>query len=837
MIRMAVRGLRHRRASFIATFFAVTFGAAIVMACGGLMETGIRSNVEAHRLAAAQIVVLGKQSHQLPGADESMTLAEGVRIPAALIDDVRGVDGVEAAIGEVTFPATVLRSDASAVVRGEGHGWSSARLAPYRLRAGRPPATDGEVVVDGTTAKLAHLRPGSKVSLVIRGEPTTYRVSGVADGPAGTTFFGDAEASRLAGHPGLVDDIGILVAKGKDTEQIRKQVDNAIGDRASTLAGADRGLAEHPDANEKESLVALAGSFGGIATMTMMFVVASTLTLVAQHRHRELALMRTIGATPRQVRRMMLVETMLVSVPAALAGCLPGLWLGGYLLDRLADHGVASPYVEYHQGLLPLGIGVGAALIAAIGAAVIAGHRAGKARPVEALADAGLQRQWFGWVRFVAGVLFLAGAGALVILTATVMSGPLASATAGPAVLCWAIGIALLGPGFTKIVVWLLRYPLQAVSGVSGRLAAVNVSARTTAMSAVVMPVMLATGIATAYLYMQTTQVAAAEKAFTDTLRADAVVTTTAGQVSPHLLDRVRRTEGVAGASAYVTSIGVIDEPRKGQSDDGTPLEGIGAQGPDGPAAVRLTDGSLTGLTGNTVGLPERMADKMHIAVGDRIKMTLGDGVQVELRVVATYDAKRGYETILMPADLLAAHTRAGLPERIMVRAADGTSMAALRKALSAIQFGVVVANRDEIVAEHAEDLQTQAWVNYLIVGMIIAYTAVSVINTLAASTVRRRREFGLQRLTGGTPSQVLRMMFGEGVLVTVAGVLLGTVVALLTLLPFSATVSDSGTPTGPIWIYLAVVGSATVLTLGATMVPAWLTLRSRPMAAVVAVD
>jgi putative ABC transport system permease protein len=80
-------------------------------------------------------------------------------------------------------------------------------------------------------------------------------------------------------------------------------------------------------------------------------------------------------------------------------------------------------------------------------------------------------------------------------------------------------------------------------------------------------------------------------------------------------------------------------------------------------------------------------------------------------------------------------------------------------------------------------------------------------------------------------------MMFGEGVLVTVAGVLLGTVVALLTLLPFSATVSDSGTPTGPIWIYLAVVGSATVLTLGATMVPAWLTLRSRPMAAVVAVD
>jgi putative ABC transport system permease protein len=836
MIRMAVRGLRHRKASFIATFVAVMFGAAIVMACGGLMETGIRGNVEAHRLAAAPIVVVGKQSHLPPGSDEPVVLAEGARIPATLIDDVRTVDGVETAIGEVTFPATVLGPNASAVAQGEGHGWSSARLAPYRLRAGAPPASGNEVVVDGTTARLAHLRPGGRISLAVRGEPATYKVSGVADGPAGNTFFADAEASRLAGHPGLVDDIGVFVAHGKDVGHVHKQVKKAIGDRATTLTGADRGSAEHSDAILNETLVAVAGSFGGIATMTMMFVVASTLTLVAQHRHRELALMRTIGATPGQVRRMVLAETMLVSVPAALAGCLPGLFLGRYLFDRLAEHGVASPYVEYRQGVLPLVIGAGAALVAAVGAAVIAGRRAGKARPVEALADAGLQRKWFGWVRFITGLLFIAGAGALVIVTATVMTGPLAGATAGPAVLCWAIGIAILGPGITKIVVWVVRYPLMAVSGVNGRLAALNVSARTTAMSSAVMPVMLATGIATAFLYMQTTQVAAAEKEFTDTLRADAVVTTTAGQVSPELLDRVRHTRGVAGASAYATSIGVIDEPRQGQSD-GTPLQGISAQGADGPAAVRLTAGSLTGLTGTTVALPERMADKMHTGVGDRITMTLGDGVQVEPRVVATYDVKPGYETILMPADLLAAHTRAGLPERIMVLAADGTSMAELTKALSAIQPGVVVANRDQVVAEYTEDLQTQAWVNYLILGMIIAYTAVSVINTLATSTARRRREFGLQRLTGSTPSQVLRMMFGEGVLVTVAGVLLGTVAALLTLLPFGAKVSDSGRPTGPIWLYLVVVGSAAVLTLGATMVPAWLTLRSHPMAAAVAVD
>jgi len=94
-----------------------------------------------------------------------------------------------------------------------------------------------------------------------------------------------------------------------------------------------------------------------------------------------------------------------------------------------------------------------------------------------------------------------------------------------------------------------------------------------------------------------------------------------------------------------------------------------------------------------------------------------------------------------------------------------------------------------------------------------------------------------LQRLTGATPAQVLRMMVGEGVLVALAGVLLGTLVALATLMPFSATVSGSALPSGPIEIYLVIVAAAAVLTLGATTIPAELCLRSRPAEAATAVD
>jgi putative ABC transport system permease protein len=116
-----------------------------------------------------------------------------------------------------------------------------------------------------------------------------------------------------------------------------------------------------------------------------------------------------------------------------------------------------------------------------------------------------------------------------------------------------------------------------------------------------------------------------------------------------------------------------------------------------------------------------------------------------------------------------------------------------------------------------------------MLVGMLIAYTAVSVVNTLVSSTLRRRREFALQRLTGSTRMQVLRMLTTESMLVTLAGITLGTLVALACLIPFSAKVSTSAMPTGPLWIYLVIVGAAAVLTFGSTLLPATTTLRHSP--------
>jgi putative ABC transport system permease protein len=854
MWRLALSTLRYRGTGLVAAFVAMALGTAIVLACGGLMETGIRTAVPPQRLAAAAVVVAGNQVYQLPKADPanqeedpgSATLAERVRVDAGLVNILQSLPGAAKVVAEVSFPAAVLtdRQPVSGAAQPQGHDWAAAALTPYSLRAGTAPARPGQVVLDAALARRSGAAVGDRVRVAAGGMTGTYRVTGVV-APAGdrpvtqpAVFFSAGDARRLAGHPGKVDSIGILATPGTDIGQLRRRVQATVAAHAAVaLAGDDRGLAEFPEAKaDAETLIAIAAVFGGIAVMVAVLVVASTLALSVQQRQREVALLRAIGATPRQVRRMILTETLVVAAFATAVGCLPGSHLGRWLLDQLAANGLIPPAVAFRQGWIPAVTAAGVALLTALAAALLVGRRAALTRPSEALAEADLQRRWLGWGRLLAALVFLAGGVALAIVTMTVMSGPVAASTAGPTVMLFAFGLALLGPGITRLMTAVLQ-PLRMVSGLAGELAMLNARAQTVRTAAAAMPIMLAVGIATALLYVQTTQAAATERAYAANLRADVVLTSTVGGgLPPDLIGSVRRLSGVAGASEYVTSTGYVERPHdRAQGEDGWPLQGVTADGAAQTTAASVTAGTLAALRGNTVALPAQHARALGRGVGDTIRMRLGDRAQVELRVVALLSASS--QTILLPAGLLAAHTTAGRPTQILVRAAPGADTRRLTAGLTKLAGrwpGVTVADRSALTATYGEQQQTQAWVNYLLVGMIVAYTAIAVVNTLVLATARRRREFALLRLTGSTRGQVLRMMGMEGVLVAVVGIVLGTAVSTTTLVPFSVAASDSPMPSGPPWIYLAVVGTAAALALAATLLPTWQALRSPPAEAAV---
>ncbi|GAA2398670.1 FtsX-like permease family protein [Streptomyces glaucosporus] len=842
MIGLAFKTLRFHKGGFIASFIALFFGAAIVVGCGGLFETGLHSAAPPERLAASPIVVTGDQRY--PGTRRDV-FTERVRLDADLVDRIEAVPGVAEAVPDVSFPATVLGDGGRPAGRLTGHGWSSAKLAPYRVDEGKPPSRPGEIALDARFADRAGARVGQEVGLALGGDGGRYRVTALVSGPGSpeTVFLTDSEAARATGRPGLVDSIGVLTAPGTAVGAVERDVEKAVGGRpASVFSGDERGWAENPDViAEGGKLVTLASVFGGLSAAVTVFVVSSTVGIALHQRQRESALLRAIGATPRQLRRMVLGETLLIAVVATALACFPGPLIGRWLLEAFAGAGVVPETIAFRAGWVPMAVGVGTALLTALGAAFLGARTATRTRPTEALAEASLQRRWFSKGRLVFALLFLGGGTALAIVTAN-MAGPSAGSTATPAAMLWTAGFGLLGPGLAKAITAVLRGPVRLLTGLPGRLASLNAKARTSRYAGAVMPVMLASGLAMALIYLQTTQSFGAQRAFEENLRADLVVTA-AGGLPPETVDVVAEQPGVAAASAQVSSVGYIEPPAPKRADgDGededdepepteVPLQGVTAAGVDRTTAYRASSGSLADLRGNTVALPTELARAAGRGLGDTVPMRLGDGTHVDLELVATLDGRRGYETALVPASLLAPHTDSGLLPQIMVKAEPGTDHATLAGTLSKLadrQPGLVVTDRKTLTAVQAEQDDTQAWMSYLLLGMVVGYATIALVNTQVISTTERRREFMLQRLIGSTRRQVMRMMAVEAFLVAAAGIVLGVLVAALTLVPLSISVLGSPVPEGSPWILVAVIAAAFGLTLVTTLLSTGIVLRNR---------
>ncbi|MFE5242637.1 MULTISPECIES: ABC transporter permease [unclassified Streptomyces] len=841
MFGLALQSLKFQKGRFLASFVALFFGALILMACGALMETGIRSAVPPQRLAAAPLVVTGDQSF------DHDVLPERVRLDVADVGTVRGVEGVERALPDVTFPVSELRDGTNSGAALHGHGWSSAALLASGPASGREPAGAGQVALDEDTARRLGAEQGDRLRFAVAGGSREFTVSGTVrpvEGAAGAVYFADDEARRLMGRPDQVDSIAVVPAKGTSPAVLAERIGRALdGSPAVTLTGDARGKAEFPQALAASTrLISLSAVFGGIAVMVAVFVVGSTLALLVQQRLREMALLRAVGTLPGQLRRMIVGETLVIAVVAVALALFPGRYAGGWMLDRLAGGGVVAPEIAFRAGWVPMIVAAATSLVSAVAAAFIASRRAAKARPADALAEAGLQRRWLSGSRLVFALLCFVGGGVLAMVTALVMEGTVAASTAGPAALLWAGGFALISPGLTRVFTAVLQWPLRAFTGFAGSLALNNAKVRRIRVAGAVTPVMLATGLATALIYLQTSQAQATEEAARELVSADAVITSTTGGFAPDLVDTIAESPGVGGASAYLPGTAYILEPlsaedrAEGEDPDNTELQvqGISAGGADRTLAAPAVEGSFDALRGDTVALPTSLTGEKGKGVGDTVTLLLGDGAQVKAEVVASYEARKGFGTAFLPAELMLAHSTTGLVPQILVSGDDGSSteqvVSQVRKATEGLA-GVQIVGRAS--ADAADDGATSAWINYMLAGTIVGYAVISLVNTLVISASERRREFALQRLVGATNGQIMRMMAVESVLVALVGIVLGTAVAVATLAPFGIALGGSGMPQGPAWIYIVVIALAGLLTLAASLLPTSVVLRGRPAEAV----
>lgn len=807
---LARAALRFKPAAFAGTFVALMMAALIVSACGILLETGLRASVPPERYAGAPVVVAADQrAHYVTGSgedreDEAVPLPDRARLDDSLVAKAASAPGARTAVADLTFP--VQRAGAALAA----HNWGSTAFTGDRLTAGRAPHS-GEIVLSGAKA-------GDRVTLTTPEGRHTYRVSGTTATPG--VWFTDAEADRVSGHPGRVDAIAVLPADGISVATLKSQVQKATSASrtAHVHTGDDRGAVEDSTlAYAKENLTGIGGSFGGIATMVAVFTAAGTVALSVGQRAREYALLRAIGTTPRQIRRAIATETLLIAPLAGALGCLPGIALARWWFGELKAKGAVPRAVELSVSWIPLLAAVGACVLTGLFAGYLAARRPSRIKPGQALAEASAERLRVGWIRTPLGIAAAVG-GVVLSVVAAHLSGDDAANTALGIVMLFMLAVALLGPLVARTCAALFGLPLRG-AGASASLAAANSRTNARRLASAITPIVLAMAFSSVLVFMHTSEdhVAAAQQKAGIT--ADHIVTADAG-LAPDAVDRAARASGVTSAVGLLKTSVLVPAGSGGDRW----LEQASAQAVTGSAQdlsrvqdLKITKGALDLTDPGTVALDAALARTSHVAVGDRVDLRLPDGTKTSPKVSATYERGLGLSQVTLPRAALDGHVTSPYATELWTKGGTAASLSAL---------GTPLARADYTTARSL-DRELNAWANITMAAVLGGFAAIAAVNTLVMTVLDRRRELGTLRLIGSTRRQVLLMIRWEALLVAGAGIALGTGIALATLIPMMNGLTGEN-PYVPPLLYGTFAGAAVVLGLAATAFPARMALRER---------
>ncbi|MFI2607409.1 ABC transporter permease [Kitasatospora sp. NPDC018619] len=842
MLLLAWQTVRARKAGFAGAFTALAFALVLTTACGVLLESALRTGRPTERYAAAPVVV---------GGD--------TRIPDAgpLTAALAGLPGVTAAVPELSFPAAVATADGR-VLSGPhggpslGHSWSSAGLAPYRLTSGRAPAGPDEVVLDGATAARAGVAAGDTVRLATVEAPRAYTVAGLAAPAAESTrqsalFFSPAQAAVLARTTTGADAIGLTVQDGTDLAALAGRARQAVAAARpqdaspyepgpAVRTGEERGGLEFSGTSGPgDGLSSLAGTMGVLSLFVSVFVVAGALALAVQQRLREMALLRAVGATTGQVRRMIALEALVLTAAAAVVGLPLGTGLAALLRGVLADRGVIDPDVPLHVGPTAPLVVLGGTVVTAQLAVWAAARRASRIDPTQALRDSSAPPGGIGRIRTGLGLVTLVVSG---VVLAGSTGGRGGAGTAESMVLVLLLGVALLGPLIGRVASAAIGGPVGRLFPVAGFLASAALRAQPRRFAAAVTPLVLAVAFTGSVLFVPVVKAQAGAAEEGRRLLADHVVQAGGIGLPAEFTEAVRGLPGVAAAGGLAPSLVMVSA---GSAAGLGGMRGADARIVDPRGLEQLVDpgvraGSLDGLRGDGIALGQRTATALGVDVGATVRIRWGDGTDSTATVAAVYDRDSRFADALLPTGFATAHTPAPLASTVLVRTAPGADPRQVGRELRGLAPAYPMARvSDRAGYQEARRHQQEAAtaVGRLLLGIISLFTAISVVNTLVMATTERLREFALLRLVGTTRRQVLRMMAWEGGITVAVALALGAGVTAAVLVPVSLALTGTGWPSLPGSWVTAVLGGAALLGLGTVLLTTRLALRREPAEAI----
>jgi putative ABC transport system permease protein len=731
---------------------------------------------------------------------------EAVRdpIPASLAEEFAAIEGVAIVEPGLARFAQMLDKDGEPIeTQGApalGVSWTGpSGISGVALKEGAAPGGPDEVAIDKATAEKADYEVGDEIRIVFDTGTQSFRIVGLvglgnADGFAGATLamFEPATAQEVLGAGDTYDTIDMTLAEGADPAAVRSAIENLLPPNTEVVTGEQ--VAEET-ADDINSIISIFGNgllaFAFVTTFVSAFIINNVFGITISQRLRELALMRAVGASTRQVRRMIVAEALVISITATVLGILGGLGVAKALIALFNAAGAGfpdTPLVLQPRTVIAAAIvGIGITLLSVL----VPARRAAKIPPVAAM------RPELGFAALGASRRLVAGAvatiiGALLFLVGLFLSpgGTIGLIVlAGGGAVAIFLGVASLSTTVARPVSRLLGAPIQRLFGTPGQLARENASRAPRRTARTASALMIGIALVSAASVFASSLRDTFSRILDQSITADFIVTDESFQGLPPLVEEnLAQLDAVEAVSPFRQIFATVE-------DDDKQFTAV-----DPVAFPQLVDidvvaGGFEALADDGLMVHKDPAADHDLEVGDPVEATFQNGVERTLTVSGIFDDGSLSNWYFSIATLEAVSQMPPRDLFVLARLADGVDPDIARPEMQAalVDFPQADLQSNAEFREQQEDQINQLLAlitGLLSMAMVIAIVGIAI--TLALSVFERTREIGLLRAVGMTRRQLRRTVRWEAVIVSVFGAVVGIVVGLALGVALSLAVPES---------------------------------------------
>ena len=784
MLLLTLRGLRAHKRRLLATILAVVLGVAFMAGSRVLTDTMSASLSSVLTDAESGTDVLVRTE---PAFDGWNGAVRGP-LPAELVGELEQVDGVAAVAARVEGFAQVLGTDGEPVddlasgAAPVGQAWTDdAALNPFRLVDGRGPRAEGEVVLDRRTATAADLSVGDRTTVLTREAPRPATVVGIAtfgeaESRAGvsTVLMPASVAQRELGEPGTVNAIALRAADGTDQAALLAAVEPLLAEGQEAMTGAAYAAEAADKGNaDMEFFTTFITAFAVVSLLVGAFIINNTFAILVAQRVRELALVRALGGSRKQVRRSVALEALVVGLGASALGVAAGVGVAAGLQAMLDAFGVPLPEgpLAVRPGSLLLAFTVG--VVITVLSALLPARRAAKVPPVAAMRDVAVERVGTSRKRTVVGIVLVAlgvtgvVGGILIEQIPPVLAGAFALL----------IGVATLGPVIASPAVRALGAWLPSARGIRGTLARENAVRNPKRTASTAAALMVGVSLVTAITCFAASGKQSVAGSFEDEFRGDLAVDSGAwmhGGLSSDLAAALEEVPQLSTVAARRLTEAQID-------GELTELAGW-SRGVGEVFTLEVRDGSADGLGANGLAVAADIAKDRGWSVGDSVPMVVASGQTRDLTVKAVYEQSDWIGRTFVDRSVLEQLLPQSLDAVVYVKAAEGVGVAEARQAVERVAepwANSTVRDREELREYSIAFFDVMLGIVFALLALAVLIALIGIANTLGLSVVERTRELGMLRAVGATRAQVRSAVRWEAGLIAAFGSLVGLGVGL----------------------------------------------------------